>query len=124
MAASLRASGDDVVTIEPYHSVVTRPLRSLRISLQVDGSKLPPYSPFLTPAEELIYEQLDGRRRLRVLADDISKRFKVTRKNCRVRCSRGGYLLFVHLWEGPGTKADRKRLEEISAYVVKVARKI
>lgn len=113
----------DVVRITPYFVKPVRLFRGVEVAL----GRLPQVGPprfDLSEEEEIEQERNYPPPRLKKFAAALAKRFGLAPRAFRVRCHRGVYQLYLHLWEGAGTEADFKKLRVVMKYIEKSASKI
>lgn len=121
----VRARGKgDALTIMPHFVKPVKLLRSVMVELRVPREPEPDLRLRTPLEEERYYDKFYPQRRLRVFADKVTAHFELPRKALRVRGTRGAHLLYIHLWEGAGTKEDYAKMKAVMKYVEKNARTI
>ena len=111
----------EVVRIYPYFVKPVRLFRGVEVALSTPPTHGPPnFHP--NAEEEIEFDRTYPPRRLKRFAAVLAKKFDLKPNVLRVRSRRGSYSLFIHLWEGAGTKADYKKLRTVMKYIEKNAR--
>lgn len=113
-----------VVSVAPHLPKPVRPLRGLVVMLRSPKEAPYVFNPSPSLRKEIEDERRDEVARLRRFAVELAKKFGLPRRAWSVRRRRGCYKLFVHLWEGRGTKDDHSRSRVISAWICRRAKKI